>query len=157
MRDTEGRPIASDWVAVRMRAIPALTGRDLPAPDALGNRADPERVAEPDNLAMAPSIRTLFVYEDSGRHTNNFLWAYNLETGKLARIASVPAGAETSGSFVVEDWNGYAYITLNYQHAGEGLGKRKLPPELLSALHEALDPRIAEVGYLGPLPAFTGR
>ncbi len=154
VRDSEGRPIPSRWVAVRMRAIPALTGRDLPAPDALGNRADPDRVAEPDNLALAPSIRTLFVYEDSGRHTNNFLWAYHLDSGRLARIASVPVGAETSGSFVVEDWNGFAYITLNYQHPGEKLKKRKLPDALRAELARRIDPRLAAVGYLGPLPAF---
>ncbi len=154
--DTDGNPIASDWVAVRMRAIPALVGRDLPEPDALGNRSDPDRVAEPDNLAIAPSIRKLFVYEDSGRHTNNFLWAYDLDTGEVARIASVPAGAETSGSFVVEEWNGWAYIMLNYQHPGEGLAKRKMDPELLEELRLRTDPRIAAVGYLGPLPAFRG-
>jgi len=152
--DTEGNPIASEWVAVRMKAIPALVGRDLPEPDALGNRADPDRIAEPDNLAVAPSIRKLFVYEDSGRHTNDFVWAYDLETGELARIASVPAGAETAGSFVVEEWNGWAYIMLNYQHQGEGLAQRKMDPKLLEELKLRIDPRIAAVGYLGPLPAF---
>lgn len=137
-----------------MKAIPALTGRDLPAPDALGNRSDPDRVAEPDNLALAPSIRKLFFDEDSGRHTNDFVRAYDLETGEVARIASVPAGAETAGSFVVEDWDGYAYIMLNHQHAGEDLEERKMDPALLAALRIRIDPRIAGVGYLAPLPAF---
>lgn len=153
--DTDGNPIASDWVGTSMAALPGLVGRDLPEPDALGNRSDPDLVAEPDNLAIAPAIRTLFVYEDSGRHTNNFLWAYNLDTGALARIASVPAGAETSGSFAVENWNGYAYITLNYQHAAEGLKKREIDDALRAELAARLDPFTAGVGYLGPLPAFT--
>lgn len=153
--DTEGNPIDSEWVGVSMAALPGLVGRDLPEPDALGNEADPELIAEPDNLAVAPSIRTLFVYEDSGGHTNNFVWAYNLDSGALARIASVPAGAETAGSFVVENWNGYAYIMLNYQHAAEDLDERKMDEGLKAGLATRLDPFTTGIGYLGPLPAFA--
>ena len=153
--DREGNPIDSEWVAVRMKGVADLMGRDLPEPDAFGNRSDPDRVAEPDNLVMAPSIRTLFVFEDSGRHTNNFVWAYNIETGKLSRIVSMPAGAETSGAFLVENWNGWAYLTVNYQHAGEKLAKRKLSDALLAELRARIDPFVAGVGYIGPFPAWA--
>ena len=73
-------------------------GVDLAESDALGNTSDPERIAEPDNIAFLPGMRTLFVDEDSGRHVNNFMWAFNVDTGKLARVASGPVGAELPAS-----------------------------------------------------------
>ena len=42
-------------------------------------------------------MRTLFIGEDSGNHVNNFLWAYQVDTGKLSRILSTPSGAESTG------------------------------------------------------------
>ncbi len=92
--DIAGNAVASDWVPVRMATVPGLVGVDLATPDALGNKADPEHIANPDNLKYSERLRTLLIGEDSGNHVNNFLWAYNVDTGKLARILSCPAGAE---------------------------------------------------------------
>ncbi len=153
--DSEGNPIDSEWVAARMEGIPQLMGRDLPEPDTLGNRSDPDLIAEPDNLSFSVAARTLFIGEDSGRHTNNFLWAFNVDTGNLARIASGPAGAELTGLSIVENWNGHAYITTNYQHATEGLKKRKMDEALKAELFARMDPFTAGVGYFGPLPALS--
>ena len=69
-----------------------LMGVNLAESDALGNTADPEHIAEPDNLAFR-LVWTLFIDEDSGRHINNFMWAFNVDTGKLSRIVPGPAGA----------------------------------------------------------------
>ncbi len=156
VKDSEGNVIDSEWVAAVMEGVPQLMGKDLDKPDALGNRSDPELVSEPDNLAFSRATRTLFIGEDSGRHTNNFLWAFNVDTGALARIASGPAGAELTGLSVIEDWNGYAYITTNYQHASEGLEKRKMDPKLKADLAARLNPFMAGVGYIGPIPSLTG-
>ena len=63
----------------------------------LGNIANPEKIANPDNVFFSNKMRTLFVGEDSGTHVNNFLWAYNVDTGKLTRILSQASGAESTG------------------------------------------------------------
>jgi hypothetical protein len=78
--DDTGAPIASDWVPVEGAPVPALVGEDLATPDALGNLSHADKVANPDNLKFDETMRTLFVGEDSGRHVNNFLWAYNVDT-----------------------------------------------------------------------------
>ena len=64
-------------------------------------------------------MRTLFIGEDSGNHVNNFLWAYNVDTGVLSRILSCPAGAESTGLHAVDDINGFSYIMSNFQHPGD--------------------------------------
>jgi len=98
-------------------------------------------------------MRTLFIGEDSTTgHINNFLWAYNIDTGHLARILSVPAGAEVTGLQVVEDLDGYSYIMSNYQHAGD-LSK-EIDPELKTKLTPVIDKSKAAIGYISGLPAF---
>ncbi len=154
--DTRGQAIPSDWVPSRMQAIPALVGEDLAKPDALGNTAPMDRISNPDNLKFSPSMRTLFIGEDSSQHVNNFLWAYHVDTKKLARILSIPAGAESTGLQVVENLNGFAYLMSNFQHAGDWLPihagvKDALDPLVNSAFR---DKQSAAVGYLSGLPAF---
>ncbi|MFJ1301228.1 PhoX family protein [Pseudomonadota bacterium AL_CKDN230030165-1A_HGKHYDSX7] len=118
-KDSEGRPIDSDWVAVDMAAPAALVGVDLRHPDALGNVHDADRISNPDNLKFSEKLRTLFIGEDSGGHVNNFLWAYNVDTGQLARVLSCPVAAESTGLQAVDELNGWTYITSNFQHAGD--------------------------------------
>ena len=78
-----------------------------------------DKVASPDNLSYSEAMRTLFIGEDSGKHTNNFVWAYNVDTKELERILSVPAGAEATGLFAADDRNGFSYIFSNFQHPGD--------------------------------------
>lgn len=147
-QDTGGAAIQSEWVPVKTRAL--LMGEDIPA-DALGNLANPDRIANPDNLKFSEKMRTLFIGEDSSTHVNNFLWAYNVDSKKLSRIMSMPAGAEATGLHVADDINGWTYITSNFQHAGDWSGK------LHGKVKATLDPLIkanyndrfgAAVGYL---------
>jgi len=114
--DADGRMIDSVWVPARTRAL--LLGEDI-APDALGNKANPERIGNPDNLKFSEKMRTLFIGEDSSTHVNNFLWAYNVDTKTLSRLMSLPAGAESTGLHAVDEINGWTYIMSNFQHAGE--------------------------------------
>jgi len=160
-KDSDGRPIASDWVPVDMAAVPELVAEDFGGgrrkqQDALGNYADPDRIATPDNLAFSEALRTLFIGEDSDTHVNNFLWAYHVDTKELVRILSCPVGAESSGLHAVDELNGWAYIGANFQHPGDwvrGLHDR---------VRDALDPLVranyrdrfgAGVGYLTAAPA----
>jgi uncharacterized protein len=153
--DDAGHAIDSDWVPVGMSAVPALVGKDLESPDAVGNTADAERVANPDNIKYSERLRTLFIGEDSGNHVNNFLWAYNVDSGKLARILSCPAGAESTGLQAVDDLNGFAYIMSNFQHPGDW--EKGLHDKVKDALAPLIDAnyrkrRSAAVGYIHGLP-----
>lgn len=146
--DHTGAAIKSDWVPSMTRAL--LMGEDI-APDALGNLANPNLVSNPDNLKFSEKLRTLFIGEDSGTHVNNFVWAYNVDTKQLSRLMSMPSGAEATGLGVVDDLNGWMYITSNFQHPGDWI------PKLHGKVQSTLDPLVranyknrfgAAVGYL---------
>ncbi|MBP6893288.1 MAG: DUF839 domain-containing protein [Pseudacidovorax sp.] len=116
-KDSSGAAIDSEWVAVSSRVL--LTGEDLSTPDSLGNTTNPDKISSADNLKFSEKMRTLFIGEDSGHHVNNFLWAYNVDTKKLSRILSTPAGAESTGLHAVDEINGWTYIMSNFQHPGD--------------------------------------
>ena len=146
-RDTDSTSINSEWMPADTKAL--LTGEDTPA-DALGNTANPDKIANPDNLKFSEKMRTLFIGEDSGQHVNNFLWAYNVDTQQLSRIMSIPAGGESTGLHAVDELNGWTYIMSNFQHPGDW-------GSIHGTVKSALDPLIkqnykdkfgAAVGYL---------
>jgi secreted PhoX family phosphatase len=147
VKDTLGAAIASEWMPVDIKAL--ITGEDIPS-DALGNKANPNKIANADNLKFSEKMRTLFIGEDSGQHVNNFLWAYNIDTKVLSRVMSIPAGGESTGLHAVDELNGWTYIMSNFQHAGDW-------GSIHSAVKPTLDPLIranykdkfgAAVGYL---------
>ncbi|HKF61941.1 MAG TPA: hypothetical protein VKB42_11315 [Dongiaceae bacterium] len=153
--DSSGKAIDSTWVPVHMTTVPALVGRDLKEPDALGNTADIDLIANPDNLKFSERLRVLLIGEDSGNHVNNFLWAYNVDSGKLARLMSCPAGAESTGLQAVDDLNGFMYIMSNFQHAGDW--EKGLHDKVKAELAPLIDQnyrnrRAAAVGYIHGLP-----
>ena len=146
-KDTAGAGINSEWMPIDTKAL--ITGEDIAA-DALGNTANPEKIANPDNLKFSETLRTLFIGEDSSQHVNNFLWAYNIDTKVLSRIMSIPSGGESTGLHAVDELNGWTYIMSNFQHAGDWLA-------IHSNVKTTLDPLIkanykdkfgAAVGYL---------
>lgn len=156
--DTDGNAINSEWVGTSMHVPAALLGEDI-ATDSLGNTANPDKIANPDNLYFSDKMRTLFIGEDSGTHVNNFVWAYNVDTGTLSRILSLPSGSEATGLVVNDNVNGFAYIGANNQHQGEWLSS--LPTAVKDGLVAAaaaeygseLDYQLnANVGYLGGIP-----
>ena len=123
-KDLDGNDIKSDWMPAD--STPLLVGQDLLdadgqtlKPDALGNTANPETIANPDNLKFSETLRTLFIGEDSSQHVTNMLWAYNVDTKALTRLMTLPAGAESTGLHAVTDLNGWTYIMSNFQHAGD--------------------------------------
>ena len=116
-KDADGTAINSEWVPMQTRAL--IVGEDLPTPDALGNTSNPNTIGNPDNLKFSEKMRTLFIGEDSSSHVNNFLWAYNVDTKKLSRLMSIPAGGESTGLHAVDEINGWTYIMSNFQHPGD--------------------------------------
>ncbi|MBR7800679.1 PhoX family protein [Undibacterium fentianense] len=146
--DTAGVAIKSEWVPNLTKAL--LVGEDIAA-DTLGNLANPDKIGNPDNLKFSEKLRTLFIGEDSGYHVNNFLWAYNVDTKVLSRLMSMPSGGEATGLHVVDDLNGWTYITSNFQHPGDWSAS------LHGKVQATLDPLVranykdrfgAAVGYL---------
>jgi hypothetical protein len=147
-KDLAGGTINSEWMPVDTKAL--LTGEDIAA-DALGNTANPDKIASPDNIKFSEKMRTLFIGEDSGNHVNNFLWAYNVDSKTLTRILSTPSGAESTGLHAVDDINGWTYIMSNFQHPGDWSSS------LHAKVKDTLDPLVkanykdkfgAAVGYL---------
>ena len=135
-----------------------VIGEDLKKPDAYGNTANPDLVANPDNLAYSATSDTLFIGEDSSLHTNNFVWAYNLKTKKLSRILSVPVGAEATGLRSLDHVGKYSYLLSNYQHPGESLTDKQITAVDPKALEKAMKDGIGiqktgGVGYLSGLPS----
>ena len=150
-KDTASAAINSEWMPVDTKAL--LAGEDITA-DALGNTANPNNIANPDNLKFSEKMRTLFIGEDSGQHVNNFLWAYNIDTKQLSRVMSIPAGGESTGLHAVDEINGWTYIMSNFQHAGDWGGihnvvKGQLDP-LINANYK--NKSGAAVGYLTGTP-----
>lgn len=145
--DDKGAAINSEWIPADIKAL--IAGEDISA-DALGNTANPDKVANPDNLKFSESMRTLFIGEDSSQHVNNFLWAYHVDTKVLSRILSIPAGGESTGLQAVDALNGWTYIMSNFQHPGDW-------GSIHNAVKTTLDPLLkanykdkfgAAVGYL---------
>ena len=151
-KDDKGTAINSEWMPVDTQAL--LAGEDIMA-DALGNTANPNKIANPDNLKFSEKMRTLFIGEDSSQHVNNFLWAYHIDTKALSRIMSIPAGGESTGLHAVDELNGWTYIMSNFQHAGDWGGIHNVVKATLDPLIKAnyKDKFGAAVGYLTCEPA----
>ncbi|MBZ0106522.1 MAG: DUF839 domain-containing protein [Sulfuricella denitrificans] len=154
VKDADGRPIRSEWVAVSTHAL--ISGAKKPADQTTYgkyDKCDTDRVANPDNLKYSDKLDMLFIGEDSSNHLNNFLWAWRAADGRLFRLGSAPIGAEWTGLQVVENANGFAYLMSNIQHPGAASDLKKYPEEIRSGMRAKVDPR-GVVGYFGPFPAW---
>mgnify|MGYP006267002479 CR=1 FL=1 len=144
--------IGSDWVPSEMFAPQALIGETLAQADSDGNTSVIEKISNPDNLKYSDSMRTLFIGEDSGKHLNNYVWAYNVDTKELSRILSVPAGAECVCLQAVDNLNGFSYIMSGFQHAGDwkfNAHQHELDQSIRSAWGNR---KKAAIGYISGLP-----
>ncbi|UZJ79050.1 PhoX family protein [Fictibacillus sp. KU28468] len=155
-KDHSSNRIASRYAPSKMKGL--LVGEDLPKSDAYGNTANPDKIANPDNLTFSNDMDTLFIGEDSSHHTNNFVWAYNVKTKKLSRILSVPAGAEATGLRAVDQLKNSRYLLSNFQHPGEDLDGKQITAVDKEKLEDAMKKGIGiqetgGVGYLSGLPS----
>ncbi|NHM31622.1 PhoX family protein [Neobacillus terrae] len=159
MKDQQGHPIKSGYAASSMNAI--VIGEDLPAADAYGNTAAVDKIASPDNLSFSEDMRTLFIGEDSSQHTNNFVWAYNVDTKELSRVLSAPAGAESTGLMAADNRNGFSYVMSNFQHPGDEVEGKTITAVDKEELLKEIDKQIGinktgGVGYISGLPSLEG-
>ena len=114
---------------------------------------DPDGIANPDNIKFL-GHNTLLIGEDTKYHVNNMLWAYNVKTGKLTRIASLPIGGEVTGleHGVIGD---KGVIFVNAQHPFKDSPKAADKSKPNGALLEkATDEELkAFIGYIDGIPA----
>jgi len=114
--DSEGNKMNSKYVANEITGL--IMGEDLAVKDAAGNKANVDKIANPDNITYSEKMRTLFIAEDSGNHVNNFGWAYNIDTKKLTRILSAADGGEVTGIQAIDNLNGFTYLMAGSQSPG---------------------------------------
>jgi len=140
-KDTTGHVIDSAFVPTTMHA--ELVG--VPQPDGTCSQ---DGIAEPDNITILPSHDLLVIAEDTKprRHAVPTLWAYDLHTRRLARLATGPRCAEWSGLHGTLD-SARVWLNVSLQHAYED-GSCRLPEG--QAIPEG-EPR-TWTGILGPFP-----
>jgi secreted PhoX family phosphatase len=112
--DAAGAPIDSPWAAATvgwlLQGRPAETGCDL------------EGIAGPDNISVWPEGDQLFIAEDTREHPNAALWAYDLRTGALHRLATAPTKSELAGLQLSVDPLGQTWLSLSVQFDTEADG-----------------------------------
>lgn len=152
--DSEGTPIDSAYVPVSMSVPEGLLRVDLAGPDALGNTASLDAIANADNLYWSSAYKTLFVGEDSGMHLNNALWAWQDGMTAPVRLLTAPAGAELTGLRIHENIGGHAYGLTNAQHVGDfDLDDNPRRAEIMEAVKARWeDRRMSPLGYVTGLP-----
>jgi len=108
------------------------------------NECDLDGISEPDNLTFIPGYDTLIIGEDTGKHQNDMIWSYKVETEKLTRIQTTPYGSETTSPYFYPNINGWGYMMSVVQHPfGES------DQDALKVDQE----KRGYTGYVGPFPA----
>lgn len=154
------RQIGSRYVLKRAKGLIAGRMTTLADPDRLnattidayaedspfaGSTCDIDGIANPDNLSYMAGQGILLIGEDTGDgHQNDAVWAYNLDSKSLTRIATTPYGAETTSLYNYPDIHGYDYIVTVVQHPYGESDRDKL--------EDPADAR-SYFGYIGPIPA----
>uniref|UniRef100_UPI00261BA262 alkaline phosphatase PhoX n=1 Tax=Sulfurihydrogenibium sp. TaxID=2053621 RepID=UPI00261BA262 len=111
----------SNYNATKMQAI--LVGKPInknsndPDYQKYGSKwsCHPDYIANPDNLKYI-GLNTLLIGEDTSKHINNMVWAYNVKDKKLTRVMWVPTGTEVAGVFAHDQIGDKYIMTLNIQH-----------------------------------------
>ena len=136
--------IGSSYVAYGMKGLLAGTPVDYTGTALAGNTCDIDGLANPDNLTFLTDTNILVIGEDTDSHINDAVWAYDVSTRNLTRIASTPYGSETTSPFWYKNLNnsGFGYLTLTTQHPFGEVSKTYVRPA-------GVDP-MTQTGYLGP-------
>ena len=115
VKDTGGNRIRSRYVMENMNTL--ISSGGAPGSTVDGNTCadmNLDLVAQPDNISMIKGSNALLIGED-GSHDNNMLWSYNLDSGVLTRILTVPEGAETTSPYLHRIGDEH-YLTVVTQH-----------------------------------------
>lgn len=115
VKDSDGKRIRSRYVTTNMNTI-------LYSGGAPGSTVDPKAcatqnndlMAQPDNITKIKGSDALIIGED-GKHQNNMVWSFDLETRELTRIVTVPEGAETTSPYL-HKMGDETYMTVVAQH-----------------------------------------
>jgi secreted PhoX family phosphatase len=103
---------------------------------------DADAIANPDNLAWIDGAGILAIAEDTGHHTNNALWFYDLESRSLTRVLTAPVGAEVSGLRWTAGVGRWSHLSVSIQHPFQD------DPAAADAERRSV------AGTLGPFPAW---
>ncbi|WP_373017327.1 alkaline phosphatase PhoX [Thiomicrorhabdus sp.] len=134
--------VGSNYVAYSMKGLIAGIPTTYTGTALEGNTCDVSSLAEPDNATFLEGTNTLVIGEDTSKHPNDMVWSYDLNTGKLQRIATGPYGSEMTNSYWYKDINGFGYLTNTAQHPfGEVSGSYVRPAGVEVK---------SEVGVVGP-------
>jgi len=87
----------------------------------VANQCDINAIAEPDNLTFIPTHKTLIIAEDTGKHQNNMIWAFNVESKSLTRIQTTPYDSEVTSTYFYRNLNGFSYLMAVLQRPPEGV------------------------------------
>ena len=128
--------IDANMVATSMKSI--VEGKPLDAEDEYGNGCHADFISNPDNVAFIPETDTLLIGEDTSKHTNNVVWAYDVVSINMKRIATVEQDAETTSPYWQKIGN-FGYITLVSQHPMEDQDVDQSKKE-------------DSIGVIGPIP-----
>jgi secreted PhoX family phosphatase len=149
-KDTAGAAINSEWMPVDTKAL--LAGEDIAA-DALGNTANPNNIANPDNLKFSKDAHA--VHRRRQQPARQQLPVGLQHRHEAApRVMSIPAGGESTGLHAVDEINGWTYIMSNFQHPGDWGGIHNVVKDTLDPLIKAnyKNKAGAAVGYLTGTP-----
>lgn len=142
-----------NFSATNMKAL--IVGQPLTtqSPYAHEWNCHPDAISNPDNITYI-GHDTLLISEDTKNHVNNMTWAYNTQTKKMTRIASLPIGGEVTGvdKGVVSDTGA---LFLNIQHPFKDSPKNVAGEKPNNALLENAtdEDRQAVIGYIDGIPA----
>ncbi|WP_072680028.1 choice-of-anchor I family protein [Arcobacter sp. LA11] len=131
--DTDDNTISSSFVVKNMKSI--IEGTPVSYADTsiyAENSCDVNGISNPDNVAFLDNSDILMIGEDTSKHENNVVWAYNVKTKELTRTFTTPTGAETTSPFWYSDLkNGFGYMSVVTQHPDN-------------------DDKESAIGYVGP-------
>lgn len=109
--------IDSAYVVINMHAIVEGSPASYPEGSAYESyTCSVNGIANPDNVTYLEGKNLLAIGEDTGAHPNDFVWSYDVVSGKLTRILSTPYGSETTSPFWERDVKGYDYLIVVTQH-----------------------------------------
>ena len=115
--DSEQNVINSEYVVKNMHAVVEGAPATYPAGSAYESyTCSVNAISMPDNITYLAGENLLAIGEDTDKHPNDFVWAYDVVSGNLVRILSTPYGSETTSPFWERDVKGYDYLTVVTQH-----------------------------------------
>ncbi|MEL6372416.1 MAG: hypothetical protein AAFR04_00430 [Pseudomonadota bacterium] len=144
--------IGSSYVAKRVRVL--ITGKASAPLGGKRNRCAQDQIAAPVALAARAESNVVMIGEGGiDGHEVDALWAFNLGTGELVRVMTLPSGANFGPLSWWADAAGRPYLLTTIAHPfGEDVAARGIEAP-------SDDPwqRASQIGLLGPFAPATTR